>query len=1220
MRKKQIFALVLSAVLAAGSVVPGAVLPAVAAERESAAAGTESDIKSESAEEEESVSEPAEQEESVSEPAEQEESASEPAEQEESASESAEQGESAFEPAEQEESVSEPAEQEESVSEPAEQEESMTGPAAREDGTQGSTSPEDSAQGSAEQEDSTAASSEQTGGTAEAAEEEKGTTAARAEEKDNHFKAYLKGFEDRSYAIDITLSPGEERQMQIMVDADDYSGVSYIWKKNHEIVRQITEEEISQQNGIVSTDSLWVTGDGHSSYEVEVSDGFGNSQTIRFEISVDNRFSAYPEGVRIRESGLPDTQTTLFGFPGEEAVLHVCTRAEDTEGITYEWYDDNYNVMEENTDSLTVSFDSSFSRYSCYVRDRYGNSSEVYFNVRLAETFTAYPEGAAMDSEGEMAKEVSLSVNAGEKITLRVIAEPEEGINLTYSWENVPDDEDAPAGSYVTVIPEQSQEYWCYVEDQYGDYEEITFDVRVNHFDVRPQTGEFSGEAGEYISAIVYAKEGEKLNLSVLASGDDPSGFWYKWEKDGLEYGMYELLSEEGPSLEVTADYDYYYSCTAYDGLCNQKTVTFYIKPEEFDAYPENPALYGDGRKKDSKTIPAVKGETLTLKVITEAADMSGFHYQWYKSGNALEGETESTLTIMADESTYYRCRVSKDGIEETQYIDFSISVEGSSGPVITMNTAEYKDGGDTANAVYRAAYGEECTMRVTVKDTGASDQKYTVSWLDENKKVLAEGTDDFAYIVNESAVFYCKVTNSLGKGILQPILVKTDSGLTALPAGRTQDNYDSDNNLVQIAAEPSEPVTLKVEASAAEGEALRYTWQGRAMDFKGDQESGWQYFDTEGDTLTVAPEADTRYECIVSDRFGAAVPVRFDVLVSDKKDLSRAIIKLAETKPLYTGKPVEPEVLVVYRGQKLVKGEDFTVTYFGNEIPNYPSNALVRGAGAFTGKKVLNFTIVPLEQNLTVTAPALTPGVSGKVTVKNAKGYLYYDVVSGRDVVTVDSKGTLKALKIGTAKVLVGSSEALGYKKAEKTITVKVLPAAPVSLKAANMVTCVKLTWKKVPGATGYILKRAGKTIKTISGGSTVSFLDYTANKNGTTYNYSIYAKAATGTSRQYTRTGIIRLTRPVFTSVTNGTSKAVTLKWKKNAAVTGYIIEYSTKSDFAGAQKVTIAKPSAVTTTIRKLAKNKTCYVRIRVYKKVGTTRYYSLWSPARKITIRK
>ena len=1228
MKRKQIIALVLSAVLAAGSAMPGSVLPAAAAEKEGtvlAAEGAESADPSDDAEEMSEEDPAPEQTEDAAESVTDESDAaeSEAVESEKSEPEDAEDADSGSDTAEAADPGSEETESTDSARDDSEQAESDTESPEEAEDDEENPSSEVSAEADTGEEEN----QKETEETAESVTAQTGTTAAEAG-NENHFKAYLKGFEDRSGAIYITLSPGEEREMQAVVEADDYSGVTYTWKKSDEVIRRVTAEELIEQNGTASVDSLWITGNSGSFYRLEVSDGRGNTASIWFETNIDNHFKAYPEGTKKVERQHPDSVTTVFAYPGEEITLHACVEADDREGITYEWYDDDYNLLEEYTDrdTITVTVDRKSSTYSCYVKDRYGNTGEATFYVRQEETFTAYPEGAEMSEyDGKMEKSVNLSLMREEEVTLNVIAEAEEGIELTYSWSSSGLDQEeleGVSGKSVTVRPESSQVYCCTVTDQYGDYEEILFDIKVNHFEAWPEN-ELISENGER-SGIeqFHIREGEKATLRVLVDGDDTSYVSYSWQKEDMETGIREDLDQYGSSIEAEAVYDDSYYCSVTDGYGNSTTVSFMFLPEEFVAYPENPVLLNDGRKRDDKELQAEKGEKLTLRVITEPEDMTGFHYQWYEQGTPIEGSegNGSALTITADQQTRYWCNVTRDGSDMRETVYYTVRVQGETAPVISMEGADYSE--SDFGAVYYTGPGEECTMHVTVKDTGTADSKYSVVWLDEDKRVLAEGTDTYRCTVTSNNKYYCKVTNSQGRMTVHGILVKIDSGLTALPAGRTESNYDSEENLVQIFADPSEEVTLEVEASAVEGADLQFTWEGRAMDFKGDSNSGWQYFDTNGPKLTVTPGADTRYECIVNDRFGYYKTVRFDVIVSGKKDLSRTVIKLRETRLPYTGKPVEPEVSVLYKGQKLEKGKDYTLLYRDNLSPFHTSTVLVRGAGEFTGMRVLSFDIMPLQQKLTVTAPALTPNAAGKITVKNAKGHLYYDVVSGRDIVTVDSKGNLKALKVGTAKVLVGASSSPdeGYERAEKTITVKVLPAAPASLKAANMVTSVKLTWTNVPGATGYIIKRAGRTIKTISGGSTVSYLDTTASKNGTTYNYSIYAKASSGTSKQYARASVYRLTRPAFTSVTNGTSKAITLKWKKNAAVTGYIIEYSLKSDFSGAKKVTIAKPAAVSTTIKSLTKKKTYYVRIRVYKKIGTTRYYSLWSPARKILITK
>ena len=79
------------------------------------------------------------------------------------------------------------------------------------------------------------------------------------------------------------------------------------------------------------------------------------------------------------------------------------------------------------------------------------------------------------------------------------------------------------------------------------------------------------------------------------------------------------------------------------------------------------------------------------------------------------------------------------------------------------------------------------------------------------------------------------------------------------------------------------------------------------------------------------------------------------------------------------------------------------------------------------------------------------------------------------------------------------------------------------------------------------------------------------------------------------------------------------MTVKWSVNSKVGGYQIQYSVKSNFAKAKtvKVTGAKKSNV--TIAKWAKKK-YYVRVRSFKKVGKTTYYSAWSTTKNVVIKK
>lgn len=87
---------------------------------------------------------------------------------------------------------------------------------------------------------------------------------------------------------------------------------------------------------------------------------------------------------------------------------------------------------------------------------------------------------------------------------------------------------------------------------------------------------------------------------------------------------------------------------------------------------------------------------------------------------------------------------------------------------------------------------------------------------------------------------------------------------------------------------------------------------------------------------------------------------------------------------------------------------------------------------------------------------------------------------------------------------------------------------------------------------------------------------------------------------------------------SVTPG-SKRFTVKWNKQTTqTTGYQIQYATNSSFTS-NVVTLSNSNnnTASTTIKNLKAKKKYYVRIRTYKIVNSTKYYSAWSGYKYVT---
>ena len=87
---------------------------------------------------------------------------------------------------------------------------------------------------------------------------------------------------------------------------------------------------------------------------------------------------------------------------------------------------------------------------------------------------------------------------------------------------------------------------------------------------------------------------------------------------------------------------------------------------------------------------------------------------------------------------------------------------------------------------------------------------------------------------------------------------------------------------------------------------------------------------------------------------------------------------------------------------------------------------------------------------------------------------------------------------------------------------------------------------------------------------------------------------------------------------SIIKAQDRAFTVKWKKKSNITGYQIQYSTNSKFKkGNKTIKIKKAKTVSKKITGLKPSKKYQVRIRTYKIVNKTTYYSSWSKKKNVT---
>ena len=241
----------------------------------------------------------------------------------------------------------------------------------------------------------------------------------------------------------------------------------------------------------------------------------------------------------------------------------------------------------------------------------------------------------------------------------------------------------------------------------------------------------------------------------------------------------------------------------------------------------------------------------------------------------------------------------------------------------------------------------------------------------------------------------------------------------------------------------------------------------------------------------------------------------------------------------------------------------------------------------------------------------------------------------------TVTSKGT-KATCTKNGKVVytaVGAFYGKEYKDS-KTVAVKatghdfdkngvcknckIQMLKSVSSAGKNMT----VSWKKVSKANGYYVYRStnGKKftkVKTITSGNTVKFNDTKANKNGQKYVYKIvaYTKDNNGkktviVTTKKTKTGYF-LSTPKVTSVKNQKGAKAVVAWTTNKKASGYQIEYTVSGGKSQTMTVSAKNKNA---TLKNLKKKKIYTIRVRSYKTVSNTKYYSAWSSKKTVKVNK
>lgn len=383
---------------------------------------------------------------------------------------------------------------------------------------------------------------------------------------------------------------------------------------------------------------------------------------------------------------------------------------------------------------------------------------------------------------------------------------------------------------------------------------------------------------------------------------------------------------------------------------------------------------------------------------------------------------------------------------------------------------------------------------------------------------------------------------------------------------------------------------------------------------------------------------------------------IAFKVYAEDhetSKDYSITIKRAAEPEKILV-----QEITLSPTAQTLDIGESFTIA--ANIKPNNASNLSLRYTSdkpltaEVTGNKVtakspgtaiitalsqdgsgvmavMTVTVkAPLPEKVSVKGITLSPS-SKKLTVgesislttvvspSNAtnKAVLY---TSSNPLAVTVNENKVTAKSAGTAIITAAAQDGSGI-KATMSITVKLAPPKNVKVQQTGTKS-VKLSWSKAAGAKKYDIYRSNKAstgyrkVKTVTGAS------YTDKKTGAgkTYYYKVRAIGSTSAyNSSDSSTAKISLLKKPSISLKAGKTGQVKVGWKKISGASGYEVYVSDKKSKGYKRKAMIKKQSTVSTTVKKLSRDKKSYVKIRAYKMTNGRKVYSEYSKVKSVIVK-
>lgn len=362
----------------------------------------------------------------------------------------------------------------------------------------------------------------------------------------------------------------------------------------------------------------------------------------------------------------------------------------------------------------------------------------------------------------------------------------------------------------------------------------------------------------------------------------------------------------------------------------------------------------------------------------------------------------------------------------------------------------------------------------------------------------------------------------------------------------------------------------------------------------------------------------------------------QWDYIVSRQYNISSLFNNkyITNAKYKYTGKAIKPDDFKLSyidsssnKRIELKKGRDYIIKSYSDNVKAGTGKVTIVFSGNYTGTAVMKFYIE--YGKLSISCSDMTYNGKtqyAKPTVKLGNAVLKKDV---------DYTVSAKAVYPG---VYQGSIKGKGaFSKISGTFIYYIKPASLSKVKVSTTQSSINVSWAK-QGSNCiyevYVYDTSKKSWRRIAqtGNSSYKITSVyvrgkkTAVKPNTQYKIRVRAvlrgkvnSKAFEKCAAYKELNTRTLPKKLSAKVSRSGKNALKLTWKKDSTVSGYQVYCSTSSSFkSGVKCVTIHKNKNYAYTFKKLKKGKTYYLRVRSFKKVGKTTYYSAYSKALKIKL--